>query len=226
MLPDYVSTLSSTIGALGPRRYKAERAARGGRVERAARLARVHLHRNDIVAASLEIVDAYGLGDLSMRRLARQLGVTPGALYWHVESKQHLIEMLARRILAPALEPEGPPAAGLSAPGALRHARLLRSCLLRHRDGAEIVIAGLSMPALHGEVLASCRSAAGLAEEDAATFLAFVLGTATLEQARRQLRDLAGGPAAPPPEPEPESARRFERGVRAVLAGIEATAAG
>lgn len=203
--------------------YKPERA---GRVHRAARLARVHLHRNDIVAASLEIVDAYGLGDLSMRRLARQLGVTPGALYWHVESKQHLIEMLARRILAPALEPEGPPAAGLSALGALRHARLLRSCLLRHRDGAEIVIAGLSMPALHGEVLASCRSAAGLAEEDAATFLAFVLGTATLEQARRQLRDLAGGPTAPPPEPEPESARRFERGVRAVLAGIEATTSG
>ncbi|MCH6196753.1 TetR family transcriptional regulator [Corynebacterium mastitidis] len=186
----------------------------------------MNLHRTAIVTASLEIVDSYGLGDLSMRRLARQLEVTPGALYWHVESKQRLIEMLARRILAPAVEPEGPPSSGLDPAAALRYARLVRSCLLDHRDGAEIVIAGLSMPELHREVLAACRRAAGLAREDAATFLAFILGTATLEQARRQLHNLAGAPASPPPDPEPEgeSTRRFERGVRAVLAGIEATA--
>ena len=33
----------------------------------------------------------YGIADLTMRRLARELDVTPGALYWHFANKQQLL---------------------------------------------------------------------------------------------------------------------------------------
>jgi hypothetical protein len=47
-----------------------------------------------------EILDAYGLGDLSMRRLAERLGVKAGALYWHVANKQSLLAAVSDEILA------------------------------------------------------------------------------------------------------------------------------
>lgn len=38
----------------------------------------VSLTKPDVVRAGVEILDAYGLGDLSMRRLAERLGVKAG----------------------------------------------------------------------------------------------------------------------------------------------------
>ncbi|GEA88717.1 TetR family transcriptional regulator [Cellulomonas cellasea] len=63
------------------------------------------LSRVQVVAAALEILDEYGLGDLTMRRLATSLGVQPGALYWHVANKQALLAEVADAIVAdlPAL---------------------------------------------------------------------------------------------------------------------------
>ncbi|MGW6130502.1 TetR/AcrR family transcriptional regulator C-terminal domain-containing protein [Cellulomonas sp. NPDC055163] len=58
------------------------------------------LTRAQVVAAALEILDEYGLGDLTMRRLAGSLGVQPGALYWHVANKQALLADVADAIVA------------------------------------------------------------------------------------------------------------------------------
>ncbi|MFS0702718.1 TetR family transcriptional regulator, partial [Cellulomonas sp. 179-A 4D5 NHS] len=58
------------------------------------------LTRAQVVAAALEILDEYGLGDLTMRRLAGSLGVQPGALYWHVANKQALLAEVADAIVA------------------------------------------------------------------------------------------------------------------------------
>ena len=59
------------------------------------------LDRDQVVDAAWHILQTYGLGDLSMRRLARELGVQPGALYWHVANKQELLTVLAERMVAP-----------------------------------------------------------------------------------------------------------------------------
>lgn len=178
------------------------------------------LHREALITASLDIVNRYGLADLSMRRLARHLNVTPGALYWHVESKQHLLEMVARHILAPVLAPGPDPA--------WEYARLLRDCILRHRDGAEIVTAGLSMPDLHGEVVRACARVLGGDEVSARTFLAFILGSATLEQSQRQLRaatsattGLPSSEAGVAAEEKEEEEKVFLRGINAVLSGLQ-----
>ncbi|KAA9224658.1 TetR family transcriptional regulator [Corynebacterium sp. HMSC14B06] len=94
-----------------------------------------------IVDAALTILNEYGLGDLTIRRLTRHLGTAAGAMYWHYPSKQALLGAVADRILAPCTE--------FSATGDWRAdieavAELLYSCLTAHRDGAEVVSAALA----------------------------------------------------------------------------------
>ncbi|KGN37528.1 TetR family transcriptional regulator [Knoellia subterranea] len=93
------------------------------------------LTRADVIDAAMGILDEYGLESLSMRRLATALDVQPGALYWHVKSKQDLLAAIADRILASV--PISPPDAS---PTAVRDVAIaFRDALLAHRNGAEIV---------------------------------------------------------------------------------------
>lgn len=89
------------------------------------------LTRKVIVETAMEILREYGLADLSMRRLARDLGVQPGALYWHVKNKQELLTVLAGLILAPVSRHQPATARELAV-----H---IRTALLTVRDGAEVV---------------------------------------------------------------------------------------
>jgi TetR/AcrR family tetracycline transcriptional repressor len=63
---------------------------------------RVHgaLAREQIVRLGLEIGDREGLGAVSFRRLAAELGVTPMALYRHVQGKADLLGAMAGAALA------------------------------------------------------------------------------------------------------------------------------
>ncbi|WP_256885846.1 TetR family transcriptional regulator [Corynebacterium amycolatum] len=101
----------------------------------------MQLTKDIIVDAALTILNEYGLGDLTIRRLTRHLGTAAGAMYWHYPSKQALLGAVADRILAPCTE--------FSATGDWRAdteaiAELLYSCLTAHRDGAEVVSAALA----------------------------------------------------------------------------------
>src|SRR5829696_9303046 len=51
-----------------------------------------------VVEGALSLADAEGLEAVTIRRLARELGVTPMALYWHFRSKDELLEGVAARI--------------------------------------------------------------------------------------------------------------------------------
>jgi AcrR family transcriptional regulator len=51
-----------------------------------------------VVEGALALADAEGLGAVTIRRLAKGLGVTPMALYWHFRSKDELLEGVAARI--------------------------------------------------------------------------------------------------------------------------------
>ena len=46
-----------------------------------------------IVEATVRLLDAEGLGRLSMRRLAAELGVTAMSVYWYVDTKDELLEL-------------------------------------------------------------------------------------------------------------------------------------
>lgn len=58
------------------------------------------LTRIKILDTAFDLLRQYGLADLSMRRLATELDVAPGALYYHVKNKQELLASLASRMVA------------------------------------------------------------------------------------------------------------------------------
>jgi len=71
-----------------------------------------------VVAGAVAVADEGGLAALSIRHLAQQLGLTPMAVYRHVESRDELIVLMVDAML------DAPPAAGLgpvSWPDALTH---------------------------------------------------------------------------------------------------------
>jgi len=59
---------------------------------------RVTLTPQTVVEGALALADAEGLEAVTIRRLAKELGVTPMALYWHFRSKDELLEGMAVRI--------------------------------------------------------------------------------------------------------------------------------
>ena len=110
---------------------------------------RVQLHKRDVVDAATAILDNYGIADLTMRRLGRELNVSPGALYWHFANKQQLLGAIADRILESVGDVSGgwrERIAGVCGQ--------LRDALLSHTDGAELVSASFaadsSLPAYLG----------------------------------------------------------------------------
>jgi len=175
----------------------------------------------DVVDAALELLDRVGLPDLSMRRLAEELGVQPSALYWHVASKQELLAAVSGRILAPVARRAGDPDDLGGAAVALGHR--LHDRLLAHRDGAEVVSSslalGLAASPLHAALAAVEDSPAAAVVADAVTH--YVVGVTFHEQQR--LSADAWGATAPAAALNPASARdRRDDGFAEALALIAA----
>lgn len=157
----------------------------------------MQLHRHDVVDKATQLLDDYGIADLTMRRLARELNVTPGALYWHFADKQELLGAVADRILQPAsVAVEETPWADR----VLVVCSALRNALLSSTDGAELVSASFAAgkSATMSTILERLTSAAsdagvgtGNADLAARTAVYYVLGFTADEQSRLQW-DAAG----------------------------------
>ncbi|MFD6419851.1 TetR/AcrR family transcriptional regulator C-terminal domain-containing protein [Streptomyces sp. NPDC060194] len=72
--------------------------------------ARNTLTRDRVVCAGIALVDAEGLGALSMRRVATEFGVSTMALYRHVPSKGELVRLMSEAVFDG--EPRGPRPSG------------------------------------------------------------------------------------------------------------------
>ncbi|MGV9613700.1 mycofactocin system transcriptional regulator MftR2 [Nocardia xishanensis] len=68
------------------------------------------LSESEIVEAALRVVRADGVEKLSMRRLSRELGVSPMAPYYYVADKRELLDLVASAALAGVRKP--PPESG------------------------------------------------------------------------------------------------------------------
>lgn len=91
---------------------------------------------SSLVGAAVEILQQYGLGDLSMRQVAARLGVQPSALYWHVKDKQSLLALVTDRLLEDVrLDPPQQDWRDELRTRALT----LHAALLNTRDAAELV---------------------------------------------------------------------------------------
>ncbi|MDF9714871.1 TetR family transcriptional regulator [Nocardioides sp. ChNu-153] len=184
-------------------------------------------HRPDVVARAVDVLDRYGLGDLSMRRLGAELGVRPSALYHHFPSKQALLAAVADEILARArFEPD------LAAPWDAQVAAVcgwVRDAVLAYRDGGEVVATayafGTGATAPYDALLAALRAGRaeglgevdeGLAEIGARTLLHFVLGHVVAEQTHLQAASAGAIDDAP------RSGGDFAVGLGIVLDGLRA----
>lgn len=99
------------------------------------------LTRDEIVDTAVRLLGEVGLDGLSLRGVARELGVSAPTLYWHVTDKRALLDHVADRLLADPSWSE-PLAAGQAWWAWLRDRALGQyRILVAHRDGA-LVVAG------------------------------------------------------------------------------------
>ncbi|MEZ5091185.1 TetR/AcrR family transcriptional regulator [Nocardioides sp.] len=70
---------------------------------------RVTLSREQIVETAIAVLDRDGIGGLTLRGLAAELGGGLGSVYWHVDGKAELIELACDELIGRALEAAGPP---------------------------------------------------------------------------------------------------------------------
>ncbi|OHU28473.1 TetR family transcriptional regulator [Mycobacteroides chelonae] len=151
------------------------------------------LNRSDLVRRATAILDDYGIADLTMRRLARELDIAPSALYWHFANKQQLLGAVADHVLAPLAETDC-----RDVPWQQRIEFLcaaLRDALLSHKDGAELVSASFASGQTSHMItvvnrLAEAAVTSGLSAVPAAlaarSIVYYVLGYVADEQSRLQ----------------------------------------
>ncbi|MCH8571588.1 TetR family transcriptional regulator [Nesterenkonia sp. AY15] len=165
-----------------------------------------------MVEAATEILEQYGLADLSMRRVATRLGVQPSALYWHVRDKQSLLALVADRLLDGVV---------FSAPLPEWRAELraravtLHGALLSTRDAAELVasvvaldIGGQRFRALIAEPVPRSLTGLNYRENAGGDIVAdtlvdgvcsLLLGHAVISQQRAQAIEFEAGGTSPRP---------------------------
>lgn len=107
------------------------------------------LQRDAIVEAALRVLDREGFSNLTLRRVATELGVQAPAIYWHIKDKAELADYMAEAILSRQFKDLSP-----------RHddeqwqewllgtMQQLRSAMWLYRDGGRIVTGARLYPAV------------------------------------------------------------------------------
>ncbi len=148
------------------------------------------LTRDVVIETAISVIDDEGVEGVSMRTVARRLGVDAKSLYNYVDGKDNLLDAVAEHILVNVAlpEPTGALDADLRAIG-----RTFRAATLAHpRAGALVLTRQLSSAAGLRPVatVLSVLRAAGCGPEEAVhllrTLLASVIGTL--------LREVSAGP--------------------------------
>ncbi|MDX8031902.1 TetR family transcriptional regulator [Lentzea sp. BCCO 10_0856] len=149
------------------------------------------LSRDSIVAATLQVIDADGVGAVGMRSVARALGVDAKSLYNHVDGKDGLLDAVAEQLLGGLVLPAatGDPRRDLHA-----IAGSFRTAALAHPQAAPLVLTR-QLASLEGlapvDAVLSVLLGAGASPEGAVHLLRMLLATliGTL------LREVSAAPA-------------------------------
>ncbi|MFE6892144.1 TetR/AcrR family transcriptional regulator [Streptomyces sp. NPDC057694] len=202
---------------------------------------REQLTREQIVAATLELLDAEGVEALSMRRLGTRLNAGAASLYRHVANRDELIQLAVDEAFG-ELTPSPTANRAQWRAAASRTASDLRQMVLRHPwIGPELGQVGL----LHSGPQAMRTTSGLLAQFEAAGFpegeqdmaagalMSYVIGTAIAEAAFLSLIGPSGvseqewvaehsPDAVESPDPRQVREDRFRYGLDRVLDGLAA----
>jgi AcrR family transcriptional regulator len=111
--------------------------------DRGQRRRRDPITREAIVKTAIELLDRDGLDALSMRRLADELGTGAASLYWHVGSKDALLDLVLDEVIGELRVPEPEPERWADQLKEIAHD--MRATILRHRDIVRISIGRIPM---------------------------------------------------------------------------------
>lgn len=133
------------------------------------------LTRDQIVAAAIRLVDDEGADALSMRRLGDALGAGAASVYWHVPSKEALLDLVADEVIGEAFD-------GFRAPAEWRAwmaaaARAMHGALRRHPGVAPIIA---RRPPTGAHALAAAGRLMDLLHDDGFDARGAVLASTTL----------------------------------------------
>ena len=177
---------------------------------RARRGSREPLSREEVVDAAVRYADEHGLEALTMRALAKEMGVYPTALYWHVGSKPQLVAAASARVLDDIVLPS---VHGMNWDVWLGEvAPLCRAAMHRHPNlvpimGSQLAVSTTAVPFV--ERILGVLEGAGFTGAELVdvynTVIGFVLGWVTLEL------------SAPPSDAE----AGWQKGFAAELRGID-----
>lgn len=190
------------------------------------------LTRDAILGAALNIIDENGLEACTMRAVAAELGVEAMSLYWHVPSKDALLDGVVELVLAEVEGEQGAVATWQESFMVFGHT--FRGVLRRHPDVVPLVVSR-AMTA-YTAAAQSAQRALGLLEgagfdrgtavRVVRTMARFVVGSTLLELGA------AGAPRAPRDEPAladlvdavqtDDPAEFLTFGLETMIAGLEA----
>ncbi|MGK5518415.1 TetR/AcrR family transcriptional regulator C-terminal domain-containing protein [Micromonospora sp. URMC 107] len=150
------------------------------------------LSRQRIVDAAVALLDGHGIDGLTMRRLAQQLDVTSTALYWHVKTKDDVLDLAVDQIFGDVRLPHD---VGDWRDDVRTLARNWRAAILRHPWAASLIGRPMLGPNVlaRTEFLQSALVRGGFSDHRLAVatrLLAnYVIGAALTEATWRQTAD-------------------------------------
>jgi AcrR family transcriptional regulator len=103
------------------------------------------LTREAIVKAGLEVLDAQGLAGFSMRRVAEKLDTGAASLYWHVGSKDGLLDLILEEVMEEQVAKLPDPDPERWREQLKEVARGMRRTILEHRDIVQVSIGRIPM---------------------------------------------------------------------------------
>jgi AcrR family transcriptional regulator len=146
---------------------------------------RVHLSRERVLRAAVAVADARGLGSLTIRSLAQELGAKPMSIYHHVANKEEILDGIVDIVFS---EMDTPSVGGEWRSEMSRRARSARRVLSRHPWAIPLLESrtspGPATLAHHDAVLGTLRTAGFSREMTAHAYAvldAFIYGYALQE---------------------------------------------
>jgi TetR/AcrR family tetracycline transcriptional repressor len=149
--------------------------------------------REAIVGAALELLADGGLETVSFRRIATRLGVSAPTLYWHVDNKRHLMDLMAEELVRRTGTAYDGPAPGQPWWEWLRaDARRMFDALVATRDAPRVIAGNRPSPESFAGiervlgVLVAAGMTPGQAQQALFALGAYVIGSAVEWQAEAE----------------------------------------
>ena len=169
------------------------------------------MSREAVVHAALDLLADGGLEAVSFRRIAKALGVSGPTLYWHVENKRQLMDLMAEELVRRTGRAYAGPAHGQPWWDWLRaDAQRMFDALIATRDAPRVLAGNRPSPESFPDIerVLGVLVQAGMTPGDAQQVL-FVIGAYVIGSATEWQAEAERAATQPLPDPQDEELNAF-----------------